>query len=594
MLTSALVLMQAQGIRMSALEGVRRLMKRQGLDALVIPSDDPHLSEYVAPCFERRAFVSGFTGSAGTAVVTSEKALLWTDSRYWLQAESELSGEWELVKSGESGVPTVADFLKSAGKVGIDSFACSGSFATNLRSKGAEMLFLESNLVDEVWTDRPALPSKPLRVHPLKLAGESVASKLSRVREATTADALVVAALDEVCWLLNVRGGDVECNPVALAYAVVTRDETLLFCGCEVDDGVAAHLEGVKIAPYDEAIPYVRNTEGTVMMDPTRVTEGLVACVPESRRVLAESPIALMKATKNEAEIEGMRQAHLRDGAAVVRAFCDLETRVLQGKKVTEADVGDVLLASRSRDPLFLEPSFPTIAGSGPNGAIVHYRADPATAATVDATRLLLVDSGGQYVDGTTDATRTMHFGTPTPEEKEVFTRVLKGHIALDTAVFPDNRTPGFVLDGFARRSLWASGRDYGHGTGHGVGAALNVHEGPQSISPRYANTQVMRAGMIVSNEPGYYETGAFGVRIENLLVAQPVPDSPGFLEFSRLTHIPIDTTCVDLALLDDAELAWLNDYNAATFAALAPYLSEEKEYLDWLRAKTRPLRPSS
>lgn len=585
------------------LVGLRHELSERGLAALIVPSDDPHLSEYVAPCFERRAFVSGFTGSAGTAVVTADRALLWTDSRYWLQAETELSKEWTLMKSGESKVPGVADWLgrEVEGVVGVSAAVCSATFAKELREKLRQVTFLSEDLVDIVWGEgRPALPMGRVRVHAIEVAGETVESKLGRVRDALAEKGLpdvqhVIAALDDICWLYNLRGSDVACNPVVLAYALVGQgDNAILFVDeRKLDVQAREHLAAAKVSvlPYEDAIQYVaRAAEShTIWLDPVRCSEAIALAAPSDRRVLESSPVVLMKAVKNQAELDGMRRAHVRDGAAVVKALCDLETKVSQGVKVDECDVGETLIRYRTLDPSFLEPSFPTIAGSGSNGAIVHYCASPNSAAAVDATKLLLVDSGGQYLDGTTDATRTVHFGgDPTKAEREAFTRVFKGHVAVDTAIFPD-RVPAFVLDAFARRYLWAAGRDYGHGTGHGVGAALNVHEGPQSISPRFSNIQPLCAGMVVSNEPGYYETGEFGIRIENLLVVEQ-HDIPGFLRFSKLTMIPIDSRCLDLELLDDAELRWLNDYHALVLATIAPLLRDDPATLAWLKRKCAQL----
>lgn len=584
------------------LVGLRRELSERGLAALVVPSDDPHLSEYVAPCFERRAFVSGFTGSAGMAVVTADRALLWTDSRYWLQAETELSNDWTLMKSGESKVPSVADWLgrEVEGVVGVSAAVCSAAFAKELREKLRQVRFLSEELVDIVWgEDRPALPMGQVRVHAMEVAGETVESKLGRVRDALAEKGLpdvqhVIAALDDICWLFNLRGSDIACNPVVLAYALVgLGDEAILFVDeRKLDVQARGHLASAKVSvlPYEDAIEYVAKSaeSHTIWLDPGRCSEAIALAAPADRRLLESSPVLLMKAVKNQAELDGMRRVHVRDGAAVVKALCELESKVAQGLDLDECDVAETLVRYRSVDPNFLEPSFPTIAGSGPNGAIVHYCASPDSAAAVDATKLLLVDSGGQYLDGTTDATRTVHFGDPTKTERDAFTRVFKGHVALDTAVFPD-RVPAFVLDAFARQYLWAVGRDYGHGTGHGVGAALNVHEGPQSISPRFSNMQPLCAGMVVSNEPGYYESGAFGIRIENLLVVEQ-HDTPGFLRFSKLTMIPIDSRCLDLDLLDDSELRWLNEYHALVLATIAPLLRDDPVTLAWLKGKCAEL----
>lgn len=601
------------GRHYSVLEELRSEMDSRGLSAIVVPSDDPHLSEYVSPCFERRAFASGFTGSAGTAVITTDRALLWTDARYWLQAEQELSDEWTVMKLGGDNVPSVSAWLGKEvhGRIGIDAFVCSASFAKELRKENEHVEFsakVGDNVVDAVWgSKRPPAPDGKIRVHPLEIAGEDVASKLERVRsqlkeKGAKSVVHVVASLDDVCWLFNIRGRDIECNQVALAYAAVSLDDAVLFCDeSKIGDEVYQHLvdSGVKLAPYEDAVDYVmrlRENNALVWLDPDRCSEALVSTAKphdddddDDAIVLERSPIVGMKAIKNKAEIAGMRAAHIRDGVAVAKAFCEIETKVRNGIRVDECDVDEALCRCRGLDETFLEPSFPTIAGSGSNGAIVHYTAEKSTANVVDTHHMLLVDSGGQYLDGTTDATRTMHFGEPTEDEIEAYTRVLKGNIAVDTAHFPEN-TPGFVLDAFARKSLWESGRDYGHGTGHGVGAALSVHEGPQSISPRFGNTQPLLAGMIVSNEPGYYEAGQFGIRIENLLLIERDPNN-NFLRFERLTTIPIDTTCIDLKLLNEQEIEWINNYHQYVLQTLEPLLEDDPETTAWLKKKCKTIR---
>ncbi|KAJ1454642.1 peptidase M24, structural domain-containing protein [Pelagophyceae sp. CCMP2097] len=590
----------------ATLASLRKELETRGLAALVVPSDDPHLSEYVAACYERRAFVSGFTGSAGTAVITQSAALLWTDGRYWLQAEQELSDEWTLQKAGEKGVATPAEWFENAGLaagavVGIDAAVTSAALAANIRNSAAKAGLrvdrLETNPVDAVWgASRPAAPSEPLRVHALEYAGETAESKLERVRvalKAEGADALVVAALDDVCWLFNVRGADVACNPVGFSFALVTLDKTTIFVdGDKVPPAVAAHLAaaGASVEPYGAALSAVADFAsggGRVWLDPERVSDAFVGAVAEGQRFSKRSPISLMKALKNAAELSGMRAAHLRDGAAAARGFAELEEKVLAGESIDEVAVDEILSRRRAEDPLFLDLSFPTIAGAGANGAIIHYGAQAGSCSPVGR-GMLLVDSGGQYADGTTDVTRTWHFGTPTPLETLAYTNVLKGNIGVDSAVFPEN-TPGFVLDAFARRALWASGQDYGHGTGHGVGAALSVHEGPHSISPRWGNLEPLCAGMVVSNEPGFYERGKFGIRIENLLTieyadAEPPAAGKRFLRFKKLTHIPIDRTCIDVARLDATEIAWLDAYHAEVLSAIGPLVSDDARATAWLQ----------
>lgn len=587
-------------------------------------------------------------------VVTATEALLWTDGRYFLQAESELGPEWRLQRAGLPSTPEVPTYLKDAlaygARVGIDPQLHSAGWARTLRSTlasgGQKLVSLPENLVDRVWAaERPAAPCAPLRVHPLRWAGSSVAEKLARVRaEVAKAGAglLVVAQLDEVAWLFNLRGADVAYNPVALAYALLFADPNqgaLLFCDpAKVTPAVAAHLQeaGVTLRPYEAVTNALRAAAAAgqrVMADPAKVSLALFDAVeeaagegagggraskarrkqgadskrgappppsaPEAARAQplleAPSPIALAKALKNASELEGMREAHLRDAAALAAFSAWLESAVAQGEHVTEASAAAHLLALREQQAGFVEPSFPTIAGCGPNGAVIHYRPEEGLCAAVPPGSLLLLDSGGQYECGTTDVTRTVFVGPgePSAAQRDAFTRVLQGHIALDTAVFPEG-TPGFVLDAFARRQLWAVGLDYRHGTGHGVGAALNVHEGPHGISPRYANLTGMQAGMVVSNEPGYYQDGAWGIRIENLLAVReaPTPARFGgvtFLCFERLTMVPMQAAMLAPALLSQAEVSWWDEHHAQVWRLVSPRCTGAA--LDWLRANTRPLR---
>jgi len=594
-----------------ALDAIRQVLADQGLAALIVPTDDAHLSEYVADAFLRREFLSGFTGSAGTAVVSQDEALLWTDGRYFLQAERELSAAWKLMKGGLPDTPKVSAFLASnlnpGDRVAIDPFAHSANDAqelqTALAEKGIELVPAQENLVDSIWSQRPALPDAEARVHPLSFAGTSAEDKITQIRgdlKAKDACSMVVCALDEVAWLLNLRGADIAHNPVVTAYVVLTLDDVTLFVdeAKVMDDTVRAHLKeiGVRIRDYSQIVPAVATLaeEGAmIFMDPARTNYAIWSAVGGDARVSGASPVTARKARKNEAELEGMRNAHFRDGAAVCDFLAWLELRLDEDSPFDEVDVDEQITAFRAQREGYLENSFPTIAGFGENGAVIHYRAARPTAARVDRTKMLLIDSGAQYTDGTTDVTRTFHFGTPTQEEKESFTRVLQGNIGVDTAVFPEN-TPGFVLDVFARRSLWQSHRDYAHGTGHGVGAALNVHEGPQSISPRFGNTQKLEEGMVLSNEPGFYKAGHFGIRIENLLVVvaagTSAPDSGNkkFFRFERLTHIPIEKRLIDVELMAPWELDWLDQYHRDVWHRLSPLV--EDQTLEWLRQATSPL----
>ncbi|PON76408.1 Creatinase [Parasponia andersonii] len=622
------------------LRALRQLFSKPGIgiDAYIIPSQDAHQSEFIAECYMRRTYISGFTGSAGTAVVTKDKAVLWTDGRYFLQAEKQLSSNWILMRAGNLGVPTTGEWLNDVlapgGRIGIDPFLFSSDAAEELRQaiakKNHELVFLyDINLVDEIWKEsRPKPLSKPIRVHDLKYAGLDVVSKLSSLRSELAdagSSAIVVSMLDEIAWLLNLRGSDIPHSPVMYAYLIVEIDKAKLFVdNSKVTTDVMENLNsaGIELRPYESILSEVeslaaqgarlwldrssanaaivntynsaceRYYEHLEKLGNTQMNDGLNSWSAAPTGIYKVSPVAFAKAIKNDAELEGMRNCHLRDAAALAQFWAWMEEEIHKDVKLTEVDVADKLLEFRSRQSGFIDTSFDTISGSGANGAIIHYKPEPDSCSIVDANKLFLLDSGAQYVDGTTDITRTVHFGEPTAREKECFTRVLKGHIALDQAVFPEN-TPGFVLDAFARSSLWKTGLDYRHGTGHGVGAALNVHEGPQSISFRYGNMTPLQKGMVVSNEPGYYEDHAFGIRIENLVSVKGV-DTPNrfggidYLGFEKLTFVPIQTKLIDLSLLSAEDVTWLNDYHSKVWEKVSPLL--DGSALQWLRSNTRPL----
>ncbi|GAU11522.1 hypothetical protein TSUD_345120 [Trifolium subterraneum] len=590
------------------LTALRRLFSKPdvSIDAYIIPSQDAHQSEFIAECYGRRQYISGFTGSAGTAIVTNDKAALWTDGRYFLQF---------LFTSD------AAEQLKHI-----------------ISKKNHELVYLyNSNLVDEIWKEaRPEPPNKPVRVHDLKYAGLDVASKLSSLRSELVkagSSAIIVSALDEIAWLLNLRGSDIAHSPVAYAYLIVEIDGATLFIDdSKVTEEVDDHLKkaNIEIKPYNSIISETENLAArgaALWLDTSSVNAAIVnaykaACdkyyqnyenkhktgnkvfdgsneksdvgVPIAVHKL--SPVSLAKAIKNEMELKGMQNCHLRDAAALAQFWDWLETEINNNRVLTEVEVSDKLLEFRSKQDGFLDTSFDTISGSGPNGAIIHYKPEPESCSIVDPNKLFLLDSGAQYVDGTTDITRTVHFGKPTAREKECFTRVLQGHIALDQAVFPED-TPGFVLDAFARSFLWKVGLDYRHGTGHGVGAALNVHEGPQSISYRYGNFTPLVNGMIVSNEPGYYEDHAFGIRIENLLYVRNVetPNRFGgiqYLGFEKLTYVPIQIKLVDVSLLSATEIDWLNNYHSVVWEKVSPLLDGSAS--QWLWNNTQPITSES
>ncbi|CAG9464398.1 unnamed protein product [Pedinophyceae sp. YPF-701] len=618
---------------------LRKEMAAAGVAAYIIPSEDPHMSEYAPAAHERRSYISNFTGSAGTAVVTTEKALLWTDGRYFLQASEELGPDWTLMKAGTQGCPEIAEYLATelpaGAKVGVDPFLSTLSGARKLKAaleaKGKELLpvFAGGNLVDKVWgSDQPKLPETPLRVHSPEWAGETAAEKVARMQtaaKAAGASALLVTALDEVAWLFNLRGSDVDFNPVFVSYAIVSEDGAALYVNeKKITPEVAAYLKdaGVSVKPYEAVLTDLTQLGKAgvkVMADPTKaslaleaaVLEGVAAREPAAKKARAngggvqaaappgqafvegDSPVAAAKALKNPVEVQGMREAHLRDGAALAQFFAWLEAEVASGREVSEVEISDVLKGFRAKQPGFFEPSFPTIAGEGPNGAIIHYRpVEGPNNRKVGKNSMLLLDSGGQYDCGTTDITRTTHFGEPTPFQRQAYTAVLKGHIALDLARFPEN-VPGLALDAFARSALWQLGLNYRHGTGHGVGAALNVHEGPQSISPRWFNTTGLKETMIVSNEPGFYEDGGFGVRIENLALIKNAETEHNFggdkyLGFEYLTMCPISTKLMDLKLLTKAEVDWVNNYHKAVREAISPRV--EGAAKEWLIKNTEPI----
>ncbi|KAL7126430.1 hypothetical protein ABFS83_14G186600 [Erythranthe nasuta] len=621
---------------------LRELFSRPNIniDAYIIPSQDAHQSEFIAECYTRRTYISGFTGSAGTAVVTKDKAALWTDGRYFLQAEQQLTSGWSLMRAGNLGVPSRSEWLNGVmapgSRIGIDPFLFSSDAAEELKEaisqKNHELVYLyDINLVDEIWKEsRPKPPNKHVRVHDMKYAGVDVSSKLSSLRSELTnagSSAIVISMLDEIAWLLNLRGSDIPHSPVMYAYLIVEIDGAKLFIDeAKINSDVMHYLKnaGIELRPYESILSEIESlaekgaclwldtssvsaaivntykcacdkyfgTAGTVNKKNTEVQNGTdgTSCGPSY--VYRSSPISLAKAVKNEAELEGMRNSHLRDAAALAQFWTWLEEEISNGVILTEVDVADKLLEFRSKQNGFVDTSFDTISASGANGAIIHYKPEPNTCSVVDAEKLFLLDSGAQFIDGTTDITRTVHFGEPSSWQKECFTRVLQGHIALDQAIFPENY-PGFVLDAFARSSLWKIGLDYRHGTGHGVGAALNVHEGPQSISFRFGNMTPLLKGMVVSNEPGYYEDHAFGIRIENLLYVKEVstPNRFGgldYLGFEKLTFVPIQTKLIDLSIVSATEIDWLNDYHKQVWEKVSPLLEGPAQ--QWLWNNTRPL----
>ncbi|WP_375427331.1 aminopeptidase P family protein [uncultured Sphingomonas sp.] len=590
------------------LQALRAELAAQGLGGFVVPLTDEHMSEYVGAYAQRLAWLTGFGGSAGTAVVLADKAAIFTDGRYTLQVREQVSADdWSYVGVPDASIAAwLAERAKQGQRVGYDPWlhtrADVRALEAALADAGATLVATDRNPVDAIWTDRPAPSPAKLAVRSDELAGRSSAAKRADVADwltARNADAVVLSALDSVAWALNVRGADVDHTPVALSYAMIHADGTadLFVAPDKLDDAVRRHLgNGVRLHDRTDFGVNLVNFRGKrVVADPERAVAAILDRLEQGgATVLAlRDPVVLAKALKNDAEIAGHRAASIRDGAALTRFLRWVELECPKGGQ-TELSAAAKLLEFRQATAKLIDTSFSTISATGPHGAIPHYHVDEESNAPIERGQLFLIDSGGQYADGTTDVTRVMPIGDPTPEMRDRFTRVLKGHIALATATFPDG-TLGGHLDAFARRPLWEAGLDYPHGTGHGVGAYLSVHEGPQRIAaPNYpggAAMEPLRARMLLSNEPGFYKPGEYGIRIENLVLVIP-RDVPGgdrpMLGFETLTLAPIEPTLIDPTLLTDAELAWLNAYHGGVLETLGPEL--EGADRAWLAAKCSKL----
>lgn len=584
------------------LEALRDLMRSKHIDAVIIPGTDPHQSEYPSEHWKFRDYVSGFTGSNGTAVVTLDDAGLWTDSRYFLQAAEQLEGSgFTLRKENIPGEPTVLEWLGEVldedAVVGVDGRLFSLIEANRIEMFCAQNGFMfapDFRAAEAIWTDRPARPMNPAFVHDEALAGEDVDSKISRVVDAidaADADGLLITALDEIAWLLNLRGSDVDYTPVVIAFAYVSEDERVLFIDSEkVTSEVKDHLKkyGVKIKDYDDIEKFLGkiSSTATVMVDPNRVSDALGQAMICNKTYMA-SPVIALKGVKNECQIAGFRQAMLYDGAAMVRMMMWLEQNVANG--ITEMDVDRRLQHERAAYASNRGDSFHMIAGYKDHGAIVHYEATDESAYTLAPEGLLLIDTGGQYLEGTTDITRTISLGNPTAAEKHDYTLILKGHLALARAVFPKG-TMGVQLDVLARGPLWNEGMTYLHGTGHGVGHFLGCHEGPQSIRME-ANPTPLELGMVTSNEPGIYKTGEYGIRTENLLLCVPACSNEEwgeFYKFESLTLFPYDTTLMDMDMLSREEVKQINDYHAMVCERLRPLLNADEA--QWLEQKCKSI----
>ena len=588
------------------LASLREVMKREHLAAFIFPSTDAHQSEYVADHWLGRAWISGFNGSAGTAVVTMTSAALWTDSRYFLAAEEQLQGtEFQLMKLKIPGTPSIAEWLGkeladvSSPEVGLDgwvnSYVSTSRLIADLRREGGITVRTNFDPLKEIWTERPAIPENPIEIQPIEYAGEGVSSKIERIRKAlraSHADGMLVSALDDIAWTLNLRGTDVHCNPVFVSYLLIASDKVSLFVDeVKVNAEIRTYLEtnGISIYKYNKVEEGLKEySEYNILLDGNETSYYLWKTVRCQEIVSQTSPIPAMKAVKNEAEITGYRRAMVRDGVAMVKFLKWLVPAVEAGGQ-TEISIDKKLTSLRAEQDLFRDISFDTIAGYQAHGAIVHYEASPETDVLLKPEGLLLLDSGAQYQDGTTDITRTISLGPVTEEMKHIYTLVLKGHIQLELAKFPDGAS-GTQLDALARESMWREGLNFLHGTGHGVGSYLNVHEGPHQVRMEYMPAP-LRAGMTLTDEPGLYLAGKFGVRIENTLLIKEYMETEfgKFLQMESLTLCPIDTAPIDVEMLLPEELAWLNAYHAEVYAKLAPYLDKEEQ--KWLENATKAIK---
>lgn len=589
------------------LEKLREVMRREHLSAFIFPSTDAHQSEYVADHWQGRAWISGFNGSAGTAVVTMRSAALWTDSRYFIAAEEQLRGtEFQLMKLKVEGTPTISDWIASelsqnedeCREVGLDgmvnSYNDTMALISDLRKAGGITVRTNFDPLEQIWMNRPAIPENPVEIQSLNFAGETVDDKIQRIRKALRehhADGILVSALDDIAWTLNLRGTDVHCNPVFVSYLLISSDQVSLFVNPKkISSEVKTYLDehGISLFDYNQVEEGLESyADYNILLDGDETSFCLWKSVKCQEIIAAKSPIPVMKAVKNATEIEGYHRAMLRDGVAMVKFLKWLKPAVEAGGQ-TEMSIDKKLTSLRAEQNLFRDISFDTIAGYQAHGAIVHYEATPETDAPLLPEGLILIDSGAQYQDGTTDITRTIALGPVTEEMKHVYTLVLKGHIQLELAKFPDGAS-GTQIDALSRECMWREGYNFLHGTGHGVGSYLNVHEGPHQIRMEWKPTP-LRAGMTVTDEPGLYLKGKFGVRIENtLLIKDFVETTFGkFLQMESLTLCPIDTAPIDVDMLLLEEVEWLNAYHREVFEKLSPYLEDEE--VGWLAEATKPL----
>ena len=604
------------------LEDLREVMRREHLAAFIFPSTDPHQSEYVADHWKGREWISGFNGSAGTAVVTLNAAALWTDSRYFLAAEEQLGGtEFQLMKLKVEGTPTIAEWLgkeitahrhpyEDWTEVGIDGWCSSANsvkeMIADLRKENGITLRTNFDPLRQIWMDRPSIPQNPIEIYPIEYAGESCHDKIARVRQALRqrhADGMLMASLDDIAWTLNLRGSDVHCNPVFVSYLLISSKSVTLYINKKkLTPEVSAYLkaEDIRVEDYEQVKNGLKNYfEYNILLDPDEVNYALYEVVrnkgkmndlPKTEIVEEESPVKRMKTVKNEREIAGFRSAMLKDGIAMVKFLRDLELRInnIENEPLTEIGVDEILTALRAEQPLFRGISFDTIAGYAEHGAIVHYEATPETDIPLRPEGFLLLDSGAQYLDGTTDITRTIALGPLTDEMKKVYTLVLKGLIQIELCKFPSGSS-GTQIDILARQAMWREGLNYLHGTGHGVGTYLNVHEGPHQFRMEWKPAPLV-AGMTITDEPGIYLAGKFGVRIENTLLVVPYMETEfgKFLQFESLTLCPIDKSPIVVEMLTREEIDWLNGYHQHVCDTLSPHLTSEEN--EWLRTACAPL----
>lgn len=593
--------MKAISQRLSLL---REAMQKNNISAVIISGTDPHASEYIPEYWKEREWISGFNGSAGTAVVALDHAGLWTDSRYFLQADEQLKDTgFSLMKQGLPDTPEITAWLskelKAGEKVGINPQMVSVNMYAQIKNElsiyGIDLFPID--LLASVWTERPGLPDSPVFIHDVKYTGKTAQQKLSELRQrmkSLHSNVFILSALDDIAWLFNIRGNDVNYNPVTIAYAMVDEKQAILFIDAKkITPEVRSYLntQNVTIAPYEEIYKAIEqiSTPQNVLIDGAKLNQLLFEHIPAGCIIRKSmSPVFRLKSIKNETEIAGIRQAMIKDGIALVQFLKWLEEEV-SVNKLTELSITEKLHEYRAGQPLFFGDSFNTIAGYAAHGAIVHYAATPESDLVLRQDNLLLLDSGGQYLDGTTDITRTIALGAPTPQQKKDYTLVLKGHINLATAVFPTG-TRGSQLDILARKALWDNNINYGHGTGHGIGFFLNVHEGPQNIRMD-ENPIAFEPGMVTSNEPGLYRTNEYGIRIENLILTIPAQKTEfgEFLTFETLTLCPIDTTLIETELLSEWEVEWLNNYHKRVYDTLSVHLSSAEK--KWLLEKCSPVK---